>query len=117
MSDDPIDPEAVRARLEALIEELQASERAGNADAATVELDQQRQGRLSRMDALGAQAMTREAARRRRATLQRARAALARLDAGEFGLCTECGEAIDPRRIDFDPTVALCIGCASRAER
>mgnify|MGYP006293093859 CR=1 FL=1 len=117
MSDEAIDPEAYRERLLALRAELQASARAGNADANTVELDQQRQGRLSRMDALGAQAMTLAAQRRRRETLQRCEAALRRIDSGDFGLCVRCEEEIDPRRLEFDPTVLLCIDCASRAER
>jgi DnaK suppressor protein len=117
MTDEALDLEHFRERLLALRAELQASEAAGNADADTVELDQQRQGRLSRMDALSAQAMTLEARRRRRETLQRCEAALRRIDAGAYGLCTRCEEDIDPRRLDFDPTVLLCIDCASRAER
>lgn len=116
MSDDRIDTERFRARLLELCEELEASRAAGSGAAATVELDQQRQGRLSRMDALGAQAMSAATQRRRDQALTRARAALERIDSGEFGICTECDEPIDPRRLEFDPAAELCIGCARDAE-
>lgn len=111
-----MDPTYFRQRLLALCEELECADRDGNADAATVELDQQRQGRLSRMDALSAQAMSLAAQQRRRDMLQRARAALARIEAGDYGFCMDCDEDIDPRRLDFDPTVRLCIACASKRE-
>ena len=81
-------------------------------DRAPVMLDQSRVGRLSRMDALQVQAMAKEQARRRRAERQRIKAALERLADGTWGLCTECGETIAGARLDFDPTVTLCIRCA-----
>ena len=34
----------------------------------------------------------------------RLRAALARIDEGEFGYCEDCGEEIAPKRLDLDPT-------------
>lgn len=43
--------------------------------------------------------------------------ALARLDAGTFGLCTECGERIGDKRLAVLLTVQTCFGCAERAER
>ena len=46
----------------------------------------------------------------------RVRAALKRLEADDYGWCLECGEPIDPRRLEHDPSVLLCIGCAERAE-
>ena len=110
------DLEHYRRRLLDLCAELEAAERRGNVDGETVELDQQRQGRLSRMDALSAQAMTRAAGQRRRDALQQARAALRRIDSGEYGLCLECDEEIGAARLDFDPAARLCIACASRAE-
>lgn len=114
MSD--LDYEHFRQKLLALRDELEAAERVGNSDADTVELDQQRQGRLSRMDALSAQAMTQATQERRRKTLQRTRAALRRLETGDYGLCTRCEEDIDPRRLESDPAALMCIDCASRAE-
>ena len=38
-------------------------------------------------------------------------AALARLDAGTFGSCTSCGQAIGAERLAALPAAALCIDC------
>ena len=81
-----------------------------------VELDQTRVGRLSRMDAMQAQAMSLETGRRRRQSLISADAALDRLEAGDFGECFECGEPINPMRLEADPTATLCINCAEALE-
>jgi DnaK suppressor protein len=44
-------------------------------------------------------------------------AALARLDAGEFGVCADCEQDIDPRRLKALPYALLCAECATRRER
>ncbi|HEX9051440.1 MAG TPA: TraR/DksA C4-type zinc finger protein [Anaeromyxobacter sp.] len=44
-------------------------------------------------------------------------AALARLDAGEYGLCADCEQEIDPRRLRALPYALLCAECATRRER
>jgi DnaK suppressor protein len=95
---------------------LRAQESGSEAEK-TVELDQARVGRLSRMDALQAQAMSIETNRRRRLQLQRIEAALQRIREGVFGNCVACGEPIAAGRLAADPTVTLCIGCASSGER
>lgn len=43
---------------------------------------------------------------------QQVRAALARLDAGAYGICQKCGEAIDAERLEFLPLTTHCIRCA-----
>ena len=83
-----------------------------DSESATVMLDQQSVGRLSRMDALQRQAMGAEQARRRDLELQRLTQALARIEDGSFGECTECGEDIAPGRLRVDPAASLCIRCA-----
>ncbi len=40
--------------------------------------------------------------------------ALARLDAGDYGICTNCDEPIDPRRLKALPYVELCVSCAEQ---
>lgn len=117
MTDSHLDLAHFRHRLEALCVELERLEEEGAAGASTVELDQQRVGRLSRIDALGAQAMARASQQRRAETLQRARSALRRIDSGHYGICVRCDEDIDPRRMESDPTVTMCIHCAERSER
>jgi DnaK suppressor protein len=117
MNDDRIDLEHYRRRLLELRRELVEERREGDAASRTVELDQSRFGRLSRMDALQAQAMSVAAQSRRTEHLHEIDAALARIDEGEYGDCVECGEEIASRRLDFDPAAALCIGCASKHEQ
>jgi len=102
-----------RSRLLVLREELESIAATGDESAAVVELDQSKVGRLSRMDALQAQAMAQAAGNRRQAMLLKISAALKRLDDGEFGNCRECDEAINPKRLEFDPTAIYCIDCAS----
>ena len=102
-----------RVRLEAELEALAAEDALGAAGQKTVALDQSAVGRLSRMDALQGQAMAKATAARRAARRARIAAAFARMDDGEFGHCTDCGEAIAPARLDLDPTVPTCIGCTS----
>ena len=98
-------------------DELEGIEESSAEASAVVELDQAKVGRLSRMDAMQAQAMAQASAARRKQTLRRIEAALLRLDDDDFGYCLQCGEPINPKRLEFDPTVELCIDCASKAER
>jgi len=81
-----------------------------------VELDQARVGRLSRMDAMQAQAMSVETGRRRRLHLVAIEKALERIEAGDYGECLECGEVIPPGRLEVNPTATLCISCAEALE-
>lgn len=82
----------------------------------TVELDQARVGRLSRMDALQQQAMAQASQRSVDLMLVRIEAALRRCDRGNFGFCSECDEPIAVARLQVDPTSFKCIGCAQRDE-
>jgi DnaK suppressor protein len=89
----------------------------GREAAGVVELDQSKVGRLSRMDALQAQAISQERERRREQELQRIVAALQRIDSGDYGYCLECDEPIAQPRLELDPAVTLCIQCAGRKEQ
>lgn len=114
MSTDDIDPERFRQLLEERRSALRETRAARHEAGQTVELDQQRTGRLSRMDALQGQAMARASEERGVQELQRIEAALARIDGGEYGLCLECDEPIATGRLEADPAAPLCIRCASR---
>ena len=105
-----------REKLLQLRAELRAAAEAGKESAAVVELDQTKVGRLSRMDAMQAQAMAQASEQRREQTLRQIDAALKRIDDDEYGYCLQCDEAINPKRLEFDPTVTLCIECANKAE-
>jgi RNA polymerase-binding transcription factor len=43
-------------------------------------------------------------------------AALARMIAGTYGKCGNCGRGIPPRRLRAVPTTALCLDCAREEE-
>ncbi|MEM9781207.1 MAG: TraR/DksA C4-type zinc finger protein [Pseudomonadota bacterium] len=99
----------IRARLA----EIEAEDAAQADDRRPVELDQQSVGRLSRIDAMQVQAMAIAQSRRRALQRQRLTAALARLAAGDFGFCENCGEQIALRRLELDPAHTRCIDCAA----
>ncbi|WP_428525643.1 TraR/DksA family transcriptional regulator [Roseibium sp.] len=103
---------AVRETLVKLKAELESFSEISEDARATVMLDQQAVGRLSRMDALQGQAMAQASERQRRADIQRIEAALKRLDEGEYGYCVDCGEDIAAKRLEVDPAAAFCIRCA-----
>ena len=92
--------------------ELDAEDTATKTDRATVTLDQQSVGRLSRMDAMQQQAMANATHQRRQQERSRLNAALARIKTDEFGICIDCGDDIAPKRLEANPTVLLCINCA-----
>lgn len=106
-------PELETALTE-LLRQLHASP--DNDADATVELDQTRVGRLSRMDALQGQAMAKATAERKQVEIRRIEAALERIETGAYGYCLQCDEAIAPLRLEADPATALCINCAEKRE-
>ena len=110
-------PERARERLLELQAELESVAATGADSEAIVELDQSKVGRLSRMDALQAQAMAKASSERRDATLRHIAAALQRIDNGDYGTCIDCDKAIAAQRLEFDPTVERCIDCASKREQ
>lgn len=103
------------ARLRDELASLAGQDLLGAENRATVTLDQQSVGRLSRMDAMQRQAMAAAGARRLGARRSRIEGALERIREGEFGWCAECGGEIALARLDLDPTVTTCIGCARGA--
>jgi len=49
-------------------------------------------------------------------TLAEIDAALARLDQGQYGQCTDCGQDIAVARLELSPQAARCVACESRHE-
>jgi RNA polymerase-binding transcription factor len=47
-------------------------------------------------------------------TLRETEDALAKFDAGTYGLCESCGNEIAEARLEAMPAARLCINCASR---
>ena len=114
--DDALDLAHFKTLLEQRAAELDRLLEDAESRSQSVELDQSKVGRLSRMDALQQQAMNdaiRSRAQHERVRLQ---LALKRWHEGEYGWCNQCGELIASGRLEFDPATLLCITCASRAE-
>ncbi len=44
-------------------------------------------------------------------------AALSRIDAGTYGLCTDCGVSIPAARLQASPEAQRCIACQQQAEQ
>lgn len=97
-------------------EQLEALTETGEAAAQTVELDQSKVGRLSRMDAMQAQAMSIESNRRREQELAQIALALNKINDADYGYCVSCDEAIAEKRLDVNPAATLCIECASKQD-
>jgi DnaK suppressor protein len=49
--------------------------------------------------------------------LRNVRAALRRIDEGEFGVCVHCEEEISPKRIAAVPWTPYCIACQEAADK
>ena len=82
-----IAPEEARGLLLARLDELQQEDALAADSAAPVTLEQDRVGRLSRVDALQLQAMALASQRRREAEKNQIEAALRRLRENEYGYC------------------------------
>lgn len=110
----PLNPnqlQILREKLQTMEHDLKASQTQRQQDGAAVELDQTRVGRLSRMDAMQQQAQAHAGARRAAEQLLRVRAALRRLDDGNYGTCADCDEPIGIQRLVADPCALFCLEC------
>ena len=107
-----LDYKKLKKRLEAERERSVEHQKNTIKERKPVELDQAKQGRLSRMDAMQLQEMAVEQDRRRQIKLARIDAALLRIERGEFGCCVRCGDLIEFKRLDIDPSIPSCYQCA-----
>ena len=106
---------ALRQALEALQKSLTTQVALAGESAGTVELDQPI-GRLTRMDAMQQQSMARANRQAAKLRLRQVDAALARHDAGTYGICLSCGDDIAPGRLRARPETTLCLECQSERE-
>lgn len=96
--------------------DLQSLQRQAEKGCEVVSLDQTRVGRLSRMDAMQSQAMNQAAQLRRSIQIKQLEQALCALKNNDYGYCQNCDEFISEGRLLFDPSVTLCIDCATKLE-
>ena len=114
---DEINLDYFKTRLQERRLEILAGKEAIKKGSASVELDQARVGRLSRMDAMQQQAISQASARLIDIELQRIMTALGRIESEEYGYCILCDEEIAEKRLQFDPSLLTCISCAQEAEK
>jgi DnaK suppressor protein len=74
-------------------------------------------GRLTRLEAMGAQGVSDAALRSMKAELGRLRYAAEKVESPDFGECVVCGEDIPVKRLMVKPDAATCVRCAERGER
>ena len=107
-----VDMQKARKRLAEKRTQIEQESRLAEEARATVELDQQSVGRLSRMDAMQAQAMAQAQERQRKADIVRIEMAERRLAVGDYGFCLECDSEIPDKRLAIDPMAERCVACA-----
>ncbi|MFW6192692.1 MAG: TraR/DksA family transcriptional regulator [Gemmatimonadota bacterium] len=105
--------EELREELVHELRELERSMEVTDEGLKPVELDPGAVGRLSRIDELQNQALTRNLREREQIKLNALLRALGRLEAGEYGLCTECGGPISFERLQVFPETPTCMGCSA----
>ncbi len=103
----------LQALLEKELAGLRRSMRVSEEALKPVELDQTAVGRLSRIDSLQNQGMTRNLHAREQAKLAKIEAALRRIERGEFGLCGVCGADLPYGRLLVFPEAENCATCES----
>lgn len=105
--------EALRREILRELERLESSMRVTEEGLRPVELDPGAVGRLSRIDELQNQALTRNLREREQLKLGGLLQALRRLEAGVYGLCTECGCEISFDRLLVFPETSTCRACTA----
>jgi DnaK suppressor protein len=110
----PDDLAHFQQKLESLVRELEETLATVDSADSSIEPDNAI-GRLTRMEAIQAQAMGQEGRRRLSGRLQRAQRAIERLEKGTYGTCTRCGTEIPRGRLEVMPESGLCVTCAARA--
>ncbi len=101
--------------LEEVRREIEAQLDASREDVKPVDLDEPI-GRLTRMDAMQQQNMTKAGRRSLEARLKQIAGALAGVRTGDYGLCVRCDEAIGYPRLRARTESRLCVRCHEHLE-
>lgn len=113
-----MDQQDARQQLEQMIREIDSAaailEAEGAGDSSEIShVDQHPADTASEITDADDQANLLEHAADQRAQVE---AALARLDAGTYGTCVDCGQAIPDARLEVRPEAARCIADQEKAE-
>ncbi len=98
----------LRAELQRQLVRLEQSMRVTEKAVKIVELDQTAVGRLSRMDSLQNQSLSKGLREREVARLSQLREAISRIEKETFGLCIACGGEIPYERLFVFPEAPAC---------
>ena len=101
----------LRAELQRQLVRLEQSMRVTEKAVKIVELDQTAVGRLSRMDSLQNQSLSKGLGEREVARLSQLREAISRIEKETFGLCIACGGEIPYERLFVFPEAPACGEC------
>lgn len=101
----------IRAELDRQLRRLERSMRVTEAAMEPVTLDQTAVGRLSRIDSLQNQGLTRNLQERERIRLAHIEKALRGLEEGTYGVCVSCGGEIPFQRLYVVPEASTCAAC------
>lgn len=103
----------LRGELERQLLRLEKSMKVTDVALRPVELDQSAVGRLSRMDSLQNQSLSRGLREREIVQHSQIREALERCDSGSYGVCTVCTGSIPFERLFVFPEAPECADCVS----
>jgi RNA polymerase-binding transcription factor len=95
-----------------LLRELLEQQRSFRCD----QLDQLRQAGLAPEHNAAEQEITESLIAGARAALREVLQALRRMDAGRYGTCRQCGDALPVERLEVLPQAAFCMACQREAE-
>jgi len=101
----------LKAELDRQLSKLLQSMAVTQAALEPVQLDQTAVGRLSRIDSLQNQGLTKNRAQREQVKLALIQQALERMEQGTYGTCTVCGEGAPFERLFVFPEAPTCAGC------
>lgn len=104
----------LRAELDRQLRKLTRSMRTTTRAMKPVQLDQSSIGRLSRIDNLQTQGLTKGLQEREVARLGQINEALRRLETGTYGRCIVCGKSIGFERLLIFPEAPNCAECTAR---
>jgi RNA polymerase-binding transcription factor DksA len=109
--DQTVDTQQARSRLEALLAELDASAAVVQAERGETATERDTEGQDTEDLASSLVDADRDESSLEVIEAQRERVtdALARIDAGTYGICIDCGEVIPDERLEAMPEAARCI--------
>jgi len=106
--------EAERDRLEAVVAEMEQVERESLSEASGE--NNYRDHMADQGSATFERELDMTLEENARAALDEVRAALARIEAGDYTVCARCGKDIPENRLKAYPTASLCIACKEAEE-